>query len=240
MDRPKIICHILQSVDGNIDGAFFTMPETRPVLQAFARIRYEYTCDAIISGATTAAEIYTDGFVDQLPEAREKTPRTDWRAAKAGKYAVVIDGEGTVHWQSGIVERRGETMHVIAVLQENVSDAYIAHLRQAGVSYLFAGANALDLPLAVRKLKEQFGIESMLLSGGGIVDMAFLQAGLIDEISLVIPPVIDGGINLASAFDDSSFANHHTPVALKLMDVQRLEGDGLWLRYKCSERGSKQ
>ena len=240
MDRPKIICHILLSVDGNIDGAFFTMPETRPALQAFARIRDEYTCDAIISGATTAAEIYTDGFVDQLPEAREKTPRTDWRAAKAGKYAVVIDGEGTVHWQSGIVERRGETMHVIAVLQENVSDAYIAHLRQAGVSYLFAGANALDLPLAVRKLKEQFGIESMLLSGGGIVDMAFLQAGLIDEISLVIPPVIDGGINLASVFDDSSFANHHTPVALKLMDVQHLEGDGLWLRYKCSERGSKQ
>ena len=239
MDRPKIICHILQSVDGNIDGAFFTMPETRPALQAFARIRDEYACDAVISGATTAAEIYTDGFVDQLPEAREKTPRTDWQAAKAGKYAVVIDGEGTVHWQSGMVKRRGETMHVIAVLQENVSDAYIAHLRQAGVSYLFAGANALDLPLAVKKLKEQFGIESMLLSGGGIVDMAFLQAGLIDEISLVIPPVIDGGIHLASAFVDSPFANHHAPVALTRMDVQRLEGDGLWLRYKCTERGAK-
>ena len=118
MDRPKIICHVLQSVDGNIDGE----------------------------------------------------------------------------------------MHVITVLQENVSDAYIAHLRHAGVSYVFAGKDSLDLPLAVRKLKEQFGIEKMLLSGGGIVDWAFLQAGLIDEISLVIPPVIDGGTGLASAFDDSAFA----------------------------------
>ncbi len=236
MNRLKIICNILQSVDGNIDGAFFTMPEVRPALQAFARIREEYDCDAVISGATTAAEIYTDGFVDQLPEAQEKIPRTDWRAAKAEKYAVVIDGEGTVRWQSGVVKRRGETMHVIAVLQENVSDAYIAHLRQSGVSYIFAGANAMDLPLAVKKLKELFGIESMLLSGGGIVDMAFLQAGLIDEISLVIPPVIDGGIHLSSAFDDSLFANHHAPVALKLMGVQRLEDGGLWLRYKCSER----
>ena len=113
------------------------------------------------------------------------------------------------------------------ILKTEDEHAYIAHLRQSGVSYIFAGANAMDLPLAVKKLKELFGIESMLLSGGGIVDMAFLQAGLIDEISLVIPPVIDGGIHLASAFDDSPFANHHAPVALKLMGVQRLEDGGL-------------
>ncbi len=237
MDRPEIICHILQSIDGNIDGAFFSQPETMPALREFARIREGYACDAVISGATTAAEIYTDGFVDQLPEAREKAPRIDWQAVKAEKYAVVIDGEGTVHWQSGMVKRRGETMHVIAVLQENVSDDYIAHLRRAGVSFIFSGVDALDLSLAVRKLKEQFGIERMLLSGGGVVDWAFLQAGLIDEISLVIPPVIDGGTGLASAFDDSAFAIYHVPVALKLTDVQRLEGDGLWLQYKCSERG---
>lgn len=122
-------------------------------------------------------------------------------------------------------------MHVVAVLQENVSNQYIAHLRQAGVSYIFAGKDRLDLPLAVQKMKAQFGIETMLLSGGGIVDMAFLQAGLIDEISLVIPPVIDGGLNLASAFDDSPFAGQHSPVALRLIDVQRIEEDGLWLRY---------
>ena len=231
MDKPRIICHILQSVDGNIDGEFFTLPELRSAYQAFARIREEYSCDVIISGAATAAEIYTDGFVDQLPDTQEIYPRIDWQAAKEDKYAVVIDGEGTVHWESGMVNRRGETMHVIAVLQENVSDNYIAHLRNAGVSYIFAGKDRLDLPLAVQKLKAQFGIEAMLLSGGGIVDMAFLQAGLIDEISLVIPPIIDGGLNLASAFDDSSFAGQHSPVALRLIDVQRIEGDGLWLRY---------
>ena len=231
MDKPRIICHILQSVDGNIDGEFFALPELRSAYQAFARIREEYGCDTVISGAATATEIYTDGFVEKLPDASETYPRADWQAAKAKKYAVIIDGEGTVHWESGMVNRRGETMHVVAVLQENVSNQYIAHLRQAGVSYIFAGKDRLDLPLAVQKMKAQFGIETMLLSGGGIVDMAFLQAGLIDEISLVIPPVIDGGLNLASAFDDSPFAGQHSPVALRLIDVQRIEEDGLWLRY---------
>ena len=54
---------------------------------------------------------------------------------------------------------------------------------------------------------------------------------LIDEISLVVPPVIDGGVRLPSAFDDSPLAVGHAPVALKLTDAQRLEGGALWLRY---------
>ena len=231
MDRPRIICHILQSVDGNIDGDFFTVPEIGSAYRAFARIREEYACDAAISGATTAAEIYRGGFAGNLPTASEHWPRTDRKAASAEKYAVIIDGTGSVRWESGNVERRGEKLHIIAVLQENASDAYISHLRKAGVSYIFAGKDGLDLPLAARKLKEQFGIESMLLSGGGVVDWSFLQAGLVDEISLVVPPVIDGGVRLPSAFDDSPLANEHAPVALHLTDVQRLEGDALWLRY---------
>lgn len=230
MDRPRIICHILQSVDGNIDGDFFTVPEIGSAYRAFARIREEYACDAVISGATTAAEIYRGGFAGNLPTASEHWPRTDRKAASAEKYAVIIDGTGSVRWEGG-VERRGEKLHIIAVLQENASDAYISHLRKAGVSYIFAGKDGLDLPLAARKLKEQLGIESMLLSGGGVVDWSFLQAGLVDEISLVVPPVIDGGVRLPSAFDDSPLANEHAPVALHLTNVQRLEGDALWLRY---------
>ena len=236
MNRPKIICHILQSVDGNIDGNFFAMPELRPAYQAFTRIREEYACDAVISGATTAAEIYANSSADNLPEVQETYSRTDWQAEKADIYAVIIDGQGTVHWQSGTVKRRSDKMHVVTVLQENVSDAYIAHLRQAGVSYVFAGKHSLDLPMAVQKLKELFGIQSMLLSGGGIVDWAFLQAGLIDEISLVFPPVIDGGTGLASAFDDSAFAVNHSPAGLALKDAQRLDGNVLWLRYIPTER----
>ena len=232
MNRPKIICHILQSVDGNIDGSFFSQPETMPALREFSRIREEYACDAVISGATTAAEIYHGGFIGILPQASEHWPRTDRKAASAEKYAVVIDGTGSVRWESGNVERKGEKMHVIVVLQANATDAYISHLRRAGVSYIFAGKDGLDLPLAARKLKKLFGIESMLLSGGGVVDWSFLQAGLIDEISLIVPPVIDGGVRLPSAFDDSPLAISHAPVGLTLANVQRLEGDALWLHYK--------
>jgi riboflavin biosynthesis pyrimidine reductase len=55
---------------------------------------------------------------------------------------------------------------------------------------------------------------------------------LIDEISLIIPSDIDGGTGLASAFDDSEFAANHGPKPLSLIDVQRLDGDCIWLRYQ--------
>lgn len=234
MDRPKIICHILQSLDGNIDGAFFSAPETMPVVREYGRIRKEYNCDAVISGATTAAEIYTHGFVSDLPAASASVSRTDYQATKADRYAVIVDGTGTVNWQSGTVERRGQKMHVITVLQEDVADAYLQQMQKTGVSYIFAGKDKLDLQLAVQKLKEQYDIQTMLLAGGGVVDWAFAQAGLIDELSLVIPPVADGGTGLATAFDESPFCQG-APVVFKLQDVQKLPGDGVWLRYTRKE-----
>ena len=230
MDRPMIICHILQSLDGNIDGAFFSTPETIPVVREYGRIRAEYNCDAVISGATTAAEIYTDGFVSSLPAGAEPIPRDDYLAAKADRYAVIVDGTGTVNWQNGTVERSGQKMHVITILQECVQDAYLSQLQKVGVSYIFSGKDKLDLSLAVQKLKDQYGIQTMLLSGGGVVDWAFAQAGLIDELSLVIPPVADGGTGLATAFDESPFCQG-APIGFRLQDVQKLPGDGVWLRY---------
>ena len=34
MDRPFIVCHMLSSVDGKIDGEFFRLPEKGPAGKA--------------------------------------------------------------------------------------------------------------------------------------------------------------------------------------------------------------
>jgi riboflavin biosynthesis pyrimidine reductase len=43
----------------------------------------------------------------------------------------------------------------------------------------------------------------LLVEGGGGANGAFLRAGLIDEISLVICPAIDGANGAPSVFDSS-------------------------------------
>ena len=39
MSRPFVVCHMLCSLDGRIDGSWFRLPETAPALRATGQIR---------------------------------------------------------------------------------------------------------------------------------------------------------------------------------------------------------
>lgn len=50
-NRPYVVCHMLSTIDGKIDGDFFRMPELIPVRDELSKIRREYCCDAVLNGA---------------------------------------------------------------------------------------------------------------------------------------------------------------------------------------------
>lgn len=50
----------------------------------------------------------------------------------------------------------------------------------------------LDARVAVEKLYQYFGIDTMLICGGGMVNWTFLQQGCVDELSLILVPAADG------------------------------------------------
>lgn len=83
----------------------------------------------------------------------------------------------------------------------------------------------------MEKLKTVFHINTLLLTGGGVINWSLLQAGMIDELSLVICPLADGRIDTASVFDRFGFVTDNFPVSFTLADVKRLDGSGVWLRY---------
>lgn len=236
-DRPYVICHMLSSIDGRIDGDFFSLPETGIAGQVASRIRTEYACDSVLNGTVTAAEIYADGYVRALPETSQVIPCEDWIAPHdVRQYAIALDAKGTLNWQGGTIRRKGKApAHAVTLLTEMVSDAYLSFLRQQGVSYLFAGKDSLDLPLAMCKLQKELGIGRLLLTGGGVINWAMLENDLIDELSIVISPAIDGAVGTATMFDQSAFSLSHLPVAFKLKDVRRDEGDVVWLNYVKKE-----
>ena len=82
--------------------------------------------------------------------------------------------------------------HIIEVLCEDASDAYLAYLQSIGVSYIFAGKEDLNLPLALDKLYRLFSIQKLLLEGGSVINGAFARENMIDELSLVLVPTVAG------------------------------------------------
>jgi 5-amino-6-(5-phosphoribosylamino)uracil reductase len=147
--------------------------------------------------------------------------------------AIAIDPSGRVHYGKDNVG--GD--HVVAVLGEQVSDAYLAELREDGASYIFAGPKGQDLPGGMAQLASVFGVKKLLLEGGGRINGAFLKYRLIDEFSTLIHPAVHG-VAGAESIVDYEGANGERPGAgqsLRLIGCETLEGGMVWLRHRVEE-----
>lgn len=232
-DRPYIVCHILSSIDGRISGSLFSAPEAMQAQPIYSEIRKNYDCDAVLNGTVTCAQIYSDGYINDIPKAKDPVSHEDFVAGTdLRKFVVCVDTEGSLKWSRNIIERGGQRSHVIELLTEKVSDDYISYLRNLGISYIFAGKNSFDIPLAMKKLKALFGIDTLMITGGGIIDWSFIQAGMIDEVSIVVAPVVTGERDAATVFDQSDFVPGSSARSLELSDMKKYTGGILWLDYK--------
>ena len=120
------------------------------------------------------------------------------------------------------------------VLTEQIDDAHLAGLRRDGVSYIFAGAQELDLGRALEILNRELGIKRLEVNGGGLTNGSFLRAGLVDEISLAIFPAVDGAKGAPCVFDsaEDDTATSAPVLAMTLESSEVLEGGAVWLRYR--------
>ena len=158
-------------------------------------------------------------------------PQSVHVAHRAESYAISVDTAGKLKWGSNDLSDD----HLICVVSERVPTDYLAMLREKEISYVVVGNPSVDLVKAVELLGEHFGTPTLLLEGGGHINGGFLQAGLIDEVSLLLLPGIDGRHDIASVFDGIDPASH-TAVSLSLRSVEHREGDALWIRYDVVKR----
>jgi riboflavin biosynthesis pyrimidine reductase len=130
---------------------------------------------------------------------------------------------------------------IVVILTERVSDAHLAGLRSDGVSYIFAGEREVDLSRALEILRGELGIERLLLEGGGVVNVAFFCAGLIDEISLIVWPTVDGASEAPSVFDSAAPTADSSPPpdAIELLSSEAMAEGAVWLRYRVRNASRK-
>lgn len=231
MNRPYVICHILSSLDGKINGPFMAAETTRSLGGEYGRIRTEMNADAWLYGTTTVKEFLN--FREPVLEEDTHVPEGDFVAGdKAKPYFVALDTKGELGWESGRFSNKGRAeAHVIEILTEAAPLAYRACLRKRGVSYIIAGKEELDCEVAMEKLHRLFGIEKLLICGGGVVDWTFLQAGMVDELSLVLSPVTDGSCGGANLFTRIPGISEGSPIEFTLKAAEQIGSGGLYLNY---------
>ncbi|MCC7193214.1 MAG: RibD family protein [Phycisphaeraceae bacterium] len=225
--KPYVICHMAASIDGRTLLNRWR-PEGVVAEGLFERVYQELAVDAWIVGRTTGQE-YAKGK-SYPAHSEEHFSREPWFAQRDAKaYGVVLDPHGKIAWGRSDVE--GD--HIVVVLTEQVPDTHLAGLRTDGVSYLFAGESQLDLPRALDSLARELGVKRLLLQGGGVTNGAFLRDGLIDEISLILFPAIDGVEGAPCVFQSSEAdgSRQAKVTSITLASHRVLDGGAVWLRY---------
>ena len=81
------------------------------------------------------------------------------------------------------------------------------------------------------KLKALFHIDRLMLAGGGQMNWSFAQEDLIDELSIILAPTADGNREAAPLFEKPAFLPERLPAVFHLKAVEKLDDEGLWLRY---------
>ena len=236
MERPYVICHILSSLDGKINGPFMGTEAVGELGAEYGKYRTKMNSDAWLYGTTTTKEF--TGFRKPIIENVSEVPDGDYIADnRAELYYISVDVDGEIGWESGIFRNKGRTpAHVIEILTASTSAAYKDYLRKVGVSYIIAGEKKLNCEAAMKKLYELFRIEKVLICGGGVVNWSFLQAGMVDELSLFLAPVTDGSSGAASLFTQLPYFTEGKPVEFLLKEMEKIGDGGLHLNYQAKNR----
>ena len=198
MSRPYIICHMVTSLDGKVTGDFLSVPACKAATDVYYEINRSRRSNGFICGRVTMEGSFTGGWYPDLSAYPPISTCRDFipdKASLSGFYAVAFDTHGRLGWQTGrIVDPDGDpgydSAQIVEVLSEAVDKRYLGYLESLEIPYLFAGETAIDIQTALAKLKLLLGIDTLLLEGGSIINGAFQRADAIDELSLVISPLI--------------------------------------------------
>lgn len=129
-----------------------------------------------------------------------------------------IDGDMT--------ELRHLQYFLAVVREENISRAAEAlHVTQPTLSRQMA---ELEEELGTRLFIRGRHIERLGIVGGPTINTGFLNAGLLDEVILLIGPGIDGRASMPSVFEGRQ---NDQPLPLRLDDVKVFDDGAVLLKY---------
>lgn len=230
--RPYIICHIMSSVDGRLLPSRWTPPfdGTNPakLFAEYAAIGRQLETDAWMFGKATAREAFPYRFVpksDRHPSAG--TVHIGNR--ESSRLFITADPDADIFYTSDRL--RGD--NIVTILGTNATVDYLQMLEGQGISYIVL-PEATALREAMDILYDKFGVRRISLQGGGIIDGAMLAAGLLDELSLVIYPGIDGLSSAPSIFEYLGNADEQPAEgqSLELLSAEQRPHGIVRLRYR--------
>ena len=196
-EYPLVYVYMLESIDGKASGEVLDAPASKFGKNYYFSHQYSWGSKSILLGRGTfqifLSWIKADkiDFTGISSENIEKKDYLSENRKKTEYYYITIDKNGKLPFPTGYGNFGGkQECHIITILSEDVDLKYLAYLQKKGVSYIFAGEKNIDLKVALKKLKDLFGIEKIICEGGPTTTQSFLNENLVDKLIILKHPCI--------------------------------------------------
>ena len=143
---------------------------------------------------------------------------------------VIVSGAGTVDPKAVLFRHRFSP--IVLVTTERASQKRLRRLGALVDEVLIGGKARIDFALALRWLAEKWKVRRLLCEGGGEINGALFQAGLVDELHLTVCPKIFGGRDAPTIADGQGARSLSQAADLELRSFKRV-GDELFLVYRA-------
>lgn len=223
--KPWLVCHMMQSLDGRIDCDMVEKISGNEYYYALE----ELNCPSHIEGKRSYQkhQCGEKGFASDKASPIGK--ETYFIASNEPGYKISLDNPGELLWDNTDNAAR------LCIVSERASRQYLDYLRSRDISYIVTGKRKINLGRAVEILAAKFRLKRIAVVGGGRINGAFLEAGLIDELSVMIAPGIDGRVGQPALFDNLP-EDAFLPLPLKFSSVKTMANNVLWARYLVENR----
>jgi 2,5-diamino-6-(ribosylamino)-4(3H)-pyrimidinone 5'-phosphate reductase len=214
--KSEIIIHNSVSLDGSLTGF---MPE----MELHYRIAGEYKPDAHLIGSETilsGINLFGEGVPEEVPEdflLPERDSSLPWW--------VIIDSGARLKGVLHTCRRFEYCRDVIILVSESTPVDYLIHLKERNYKYIITGKVKVDLKIAIEILRVSYMINRILTDTGRILGNLLLNMELVNEISLLVHPLIVGE-KCYPVFSDI-----HQSLPLKIKKSEQFENGCVWIVY---------
>jgi 2,5-diamino-6-(ribosylamino)-4(3H)-pyrimidinone 5'-phosphate reductase len=214
--KPYVVMYNAVSLDGRVSGFGVDMELYYGQVPRWNEDATLVGCDTLLAGV---GEVLAESEADL---AGKGVDPEDQRP-----ILVVPDSRGRFR-QWHFLRQQPYWRDYVALCTRKTPSDYLSYLDERSIHRCIVGDDRVDYAAALAMLNEKFGVDVVRMDSGGTLNGILLRAGLVDEINLLVHPLLVGGASAKSFFESNEGEDPEDPVSLSLKDVEKV-GNGLLL-----------